>query len=92
MIPRSLEEWQAIRARGKSQYILRNGVLGRGLPLGVLCAVALEMALGHELPDALATAGFAGRLLLAVSVFSISGSLSARMTWNIHERRFSGKS
>jgi hypothetical protein len=86
------EEWKRIRERGQGAFMLRHGFLGRGLPLGVVTALVIELALGHELPDALATAGFAGRLLLAVGVFTLTGSLAARANWGLHERRFGGGS
>ena len=86
----SAEEWQAVRDKGLSNFVLRTGVLGRGLPLGVVVAVCIEVVIGHPIPEALATWGFVGRLLMAVGVFSISGSISARAYWRSYERRFGG--
>jgi hypothetical protein len=80
--------WEEVRARGLRAFVLRYGVLQRGVPLGVFVAVLLEIGLGHPLPDAFWTPAFAGRLLLGVVVFSLSGSISARMIWNATERRF----
>jgi hypothetical protein len=44
-------------------------VLRRGLPLGVVLAVVLELYLGGHFPEALRGAGFWGRLALCVGVF-----------------------
>jgi len=86
----SREEWQALESRGKPWFLLRYGVLGRGLPLGLLCAVAIEASLGGSFPEALRSAGFLGRFALAFLVFSASGSLTAHATWNLYARRFGG--
>jgi hypothetical protein len=84
------EDWRKIREGGKRAFLLRHGFLGRGLPLGVVTALVIELALGGELPDALTTASFAGRLALAVGIFTLTGSLAANANWNLHERRFGG--
>jgi hypothetical protein len=67
--------------------MLMRGVLGRGLPMALLVAVCIELYLGGEFPEALRTPGFLGRLLLGVVLFSASGMLTARMTWDMQERR-----
>lgn len=77
-----------MRERGEARFVLLRGVLGRGLPMGVLLAVAIELYLGGTLPESLGRAGFWGRLLLCVGVFSASGSLSAHAQWRLLERRF----
>lgn len=65
---------------------MTRGVLGRGLPMAILVAVGLELYLGGSFPEALRTSAFLGRLLLALVVFSASGSLTARLTWDAYER------
>jgi hypothetical protein len=80
-------EWQGVRARGKNAFLLRYGVVGRGLPLAVLCAVAIEGALGSPFPDVLWSAPFLLRFGLLVGVFSFSGCLRANLNWNLHEKR-----
>jgi hypothetical protein len=86
----SEEEWEKVEARGRGRYLLRYGVVGRGLPLGCVVAVVIEAALGHPLPDALGEPFFLRNLLLAVGVFSASGCVSALANWRIHQRRFGG--
>jgi len=82
------EEWDRVRARGKGAFLLKTAVLGRGLPMGVITAVAIQVYLGGRLPEAFLSWAFAGRLLLAVSVFSLSGCLAANASWSLHERRY----
>jgi hypothetical protein len=85
------DEWPSVRARGKTDFLLRYGFLGRGLPLGVLAAVAIEGWLGGEFPDALWSAPFLLRLLLSVAVLTLSGCIGANLNWNLHEKRFAGR-
>lgn len=87
---RSPEEWREVEARGKGWFLLRYGVLGRGLPLALLCAFALEASLGGSFPEALGSLRFLRTLALALAVFSASGCLTANATWNLYARRFGG--
>lgn len=89
-IVRTREEWAPLRARGRRWFLLRYGVLGRGLPLALLCAVAIEASLGSPFPDALRSQAFLGRLALAFAVFSLSGCITANATWNLYERKLGG--
>jgi hypothetical protein len=89
-IVRTREEWLPLRARGKRWFLLRYGVLGRGLPLAVICALAIEVSLRSPFPEALWSPAFLGRLALAFAVFSASGCLTANATWNLYERRLGG--
>jgi hypothetical protein len=87
-IVRSAAEWAPVRAAGKQWFLLRYGVLGRGLPLALLTASAIQLALGTPPDQWLRTRDFFVRLGLAFIVFSLSGSLTANATWNLYERRF----
>jgi hypothetical protein len=82
------DEWQNVRARGKTNFLIRYGFLGRGLPLGALVAVAIEAALGSPWPDALWGAPFLTRLVALVAVFSASGCVRANFQWNLYEKRY----
>lgn len=84
----SREDWGKVRAGGKRWFLLRNAVFARGVPMGIIVALVIEIYLGHPIPGALLEAPFLGRLLLAVGVFSLSSSLSALANWRYHERRF----
>lgn len=84
------EEWTHVRTRGKTDFMVRYGVLLRGLPLGALVAVAVEAALGTTFPDAFTSPPFLLRVVLFSAVFSVSGCIRASYTWTLHEKRFSG--
>jgi hypothetical protein len=81
------DEWARVRARGKADFLLRNGVLRRGVPLGAVVAVALEVALGSTFPEALWGPLFLLRFFLLSAVFSLSGCLRANVSWNLQEKR-----
>jgi hypothetical protein len=82
------EEWERIRARGQRHFVIRYGVIGRGLPMALICALGIELALGSRFPEALWSPAFVGRFAFALVVFSLGGALTARTTWRLYERRF----
>ena len=81
------EQWQEVRAKGKPSFLFRYGFLGRGLPLGTLAALAVEVVIGTPVPDALTSPSFVARLVACIAVFSLSGSIMANANWNLHEKR-----
>jgi hypothetical protein len=88
----SREEWAKVRTAGRARYLLRYGVIGRGIPMGVVVALLIELwDPSGAMPDALLETRFLWRLLLAVTVFSASGALSALANWGVHERRSAGE-
>lgn len=88
----SREDWAKIRTLGRGRYLFRYGVAGRGIPMGIVVALLIELwDPSGAMPDALLEARFLGRLLLAVAVFSASGCISALANWRVHERRFEDK-
>ena len=89
----SKEDWAKIEAAGRRSYLLRYGVVGRGLPMGCVIGLLIELIdPSGPMPDALGEPQFLWRLLLAVAVFSASGCLSALANWRAHQRRFGGGS
>jgi hypothetical protein len=86
------EEWAKLEAEGKGRYLLRYGVIGRGVPMGIVVALLIELwDPSGEMPGALLEPRFLARLLLAVTVFAASGCLSSLANWRVHARRFGGK-
>lgn len=81
------DEWREVRTKGKGAFLFRYGFLGRGLPLGLVAAIAIESVRGSPLPDALTTAPFFALLFFCVSVMTASGCFAAHFNWNLHERR-----
>ncbi len=86
----SAEEWAKVREEGRAPFLLRYGLLGRGLPLGVITAIAVDVFRGAQFPDLLQTGSFYGLLAFCVAVFTASGCLGANANWIVHERRHGG--
>jgi hypothetical protein len=85
----SREEWAKIRTLGPRRYLLRYGVVARGIPMGVVVALLIEFINpSGAMPESLLGPRFLWMLLLAVAVFSASGCISAWANWRVHERRF----
>jgi hypothetical protein len=81
-------EWERMRARGRRNFVVRYGVIRRGLPMALAVALALELYLGGRFPDALGAAGFWGRFALCAAVFGASGAITASATWSLYEKHF----
>lgn len=86
----SREEWERIRSRGRTRYLVAAGVLGRGLPMGVVVALAVEVLTGRPLPESLLSLRFVLTLLAGIALFSLSGCIRAATLWRLAERRFGG--
>jgi hypothetical protein len=91
VLARNAEEWARIRARGKPRFLLLRGVLTRGVPMALVCAIGIEIYLGNALPETMGSPAFLGRLALALIFFSLGGVLNAQMYWRLNERRFGGQ-
>ena len=90
MVVKDASEWERYRKHGKQGFVLRYGIFLRGIPMALVVAVGIELYLGGRFPAALGEPEFLGRLLLALVVFSVSGTFRAIMLWNLYERRFGG--
>lgn len=77
-----------MRSGGRTRYLLRQGVLRRGIPMALATALLIEAVQGTLGPDTLGSAGFQLRLLVAFVVFSLGGVLSAYAQWKMLEKRF----
>jgi hypothetical protein len=74
------ERWTAIRERGRDRYVLMDGVLRWGAPMGLATTVITHW-LGSPGP-------FLGRAAVALVVFSLGGVLYGRTMWSFHEQRY----
>ena len=87
---RNPQEWEPVRTAGKPWFLIRYGVLGRGLPLVLLCAVVDPVRARHAARGVAEVAGLLIRLGLFVVLFSFTGVMTANATWKLNERRFGG--
>lgn len=82
------EDWEVARRDGLPRFLLRQGVLMRGIPMALLTAILIQMAQGGLEPSAFLSASFHQRFLLALAVFSAGGAVSAYAHWKALEKRF----
>lgn len=83
-----IERWEKLRALGRTDFILRRGVLGWGIPaavITVLYKVVQEQGfvLSPHLTDNLRTA-----IVVAVLLFPTVGGLLGRWLWSTGEARY----
>ncbi len=84
------EQWERARAGGRTRYLWLAGVAQRGLPMGVVVAVAAEVLTDRAIPESFLSLRFAFTLVAGVTLFSLSGCIRAATQWRLAERRFGG--
>ena len=78
MLHSDLEKPAKFSNLSRSQYVLRFGVLGWGIPTAILFALIQSYRLG---PD-----GFLFQLIPALIIFPLGGILFGRLMWWLMER------
>lgn len=83
-----IERWERLRAMGRTDFILRRGVLGWGVPaaiITVLYKVVQEQGfvLSPHLTDSVRTA-----IVVALLLFPVGGGLLGRWLWSAGEARY----
>lgn len=83
-----IERWEKLRAMGRTDFILRRGVVGWGIPAAVftvLYKVIQEQGfvLSPHLTDSLRTA-----IVVALLLFPAGGGLLGRWLWSTGEARY----
>ena len=72
------EKWAKISKLGRTQYVLRYGVLGWGVPTAILFALIQSYRLGSD--------GFLFQLIPALIIFPLGGILFGRIMWRVMEK------
>jgi len=82
-------EWERIRARGLTRYLLVRGILLRGVPMAIAVILLLTGLRGGSLDRrALLAPDFLARVVVAVLLFSVGGMVSAYARWRSLDLRF----
>ena len=77
-VPPTLKKWDITRKLGKGRYVVRNGIIGWGIPVGVVVTL---FNIWHR--------GFSAlNLIVAVIIWPIAGFLVGLCTWAITEKRY----
>jgi hypothetical protein len=83
-----IERWEKYRAQGRTDFIVRRGVLGWGLPAALLTvAYKAFQEQGFVLPPHL-TDSLRDAIVLALLLFPIVGALFGRWLWTAGEARY----
>jgi hypothetical protein len=72
------ERWAKFSKLGRTQYVLRFGVLGWGIPTAILFALIQSYRRGSD--------GFLVQLIPALIIFPLGGILFGRLMWWMMER------
>jgi hypothetical protein len=84
---RLIARWERTRALGRTDFILRRGVLGWGLPAAILTIVyKVVQEQGFTAPQL--TSGLLTVIAVALVVFPLAGALFGRWLWTTSEQRY----
>ncbi len=83
------EEWEEIKAAGRTRYLLLFGVAGRGIPMAVIFLVVFLFLEGRSFDASLLRATDVWlRFGAAAILFSLGGIASSYARWRAMEMRF----
>jgi len=77
-IPESLEKWETTRKWGRARYVFFRGVLGWGVPAGVIVTGIEIWRSGYSLSN----------LVIAAIVWPVAGIFVGRINWRVAEERY----
>ncbi len=85
------EEWERIRAGGRTRYMLLWGVCGRGIPIALVLMVIFLALEGRSFDaELLRDTSLWIRFVLAAALFSVGGVVSSYNRWRQMEQRYGG--
>lgn len=81
--------WEKTRAQGKRAYILKNGMLYFGLPLGILSAFMNRFLENSYSFDGYFNGELLGEMIArGLFFFLITGPLFGLITWHLNEKNY----
>ena len=84
---RLIARWEKTRALGRTDFILRRGVFGWGIPAALLTIVyKVIQEQGFTAPQL--TVGLRTVIAVAVIIFPLAGALFGRWLWSTGEERY----
>lgn len=78
-------KWQKTRAKGKRNYIIFNGVIGWGIPTGVLFTLFTSLVNDKSITF---DQDFFRTMITSIVLFPIGGIFFGLWTWNWMERLY----
>lgn len=82
MYPQDTASWAKFSKLGRSQYVLRYGVLAWGVPVAVLFVLSQGFLQGWT------AAAF--QAVPALILFPVGGLFYGRIMWSLYERQYGG--
>ena len=81
MNPKHLARWREQRKQGRTQFVLRTGMLAYGLPMFALLTFILPLMRGRAIPSP---------LLIAISavLWTLGGAIFGVVLWAVNERNY----
>jgi hypothetical protein len=76
----NITKWEMTRAKGLKNFVLMNGVLGWGIPLGIFVALMHVLENGWQ--------KFGSDLMLSIAIYAVAGVFFGLATWAIAEWRY----
>jgi hypothetical protein len=73
------EQWAKFSKLGRTQYVLRYGVLGWGVPTAILFSLIDSYRFGWE--------GFLSQIVPALVIFPVGGIFFGRCMWRLLENK-----
>jgi hypothetical protein len=79
------QSWEQVRAKGRSQYVLREGLLRRGLPFGIMMTIFMLLVdyFSHSPIEPV------WKLAVRFAFYTLAfGLLMGSTSWSNHEKDF----
>jgi hypothetical protein len=84
-----IARWEKHRAKGRTDFIVRRGVVGWGLPAAVLTIIYKVVKEQGFVATPQLTQGLRTAIVLALIVFPLCGWIFGRWLWTTGEARYS---
>jgi hypothetical protein len=91
MNQQSTERWEEMRAKGKMNFIIHNGVLRWGLGAAILFAILKTYTDGGVGSITFHNTDFVQILIIALVIFPIGGYFWGNWVWNSYAKKYSRK-
>ncbi|KMK75072.1 hypothetical protein [Alkalihalobacillus pseudalcaliphilus] len=85
---RQKREWSEIREKGPIIYILKDGVLGWGIPTAILYFFFIRILDNGFAFSQYFSEGWVWELMMALIIFPLTGLLFGWLMWILGERKY----
>jgi hypothetical protein len=79
-MPKDIKKWETMRQKGKTKFILLNGVVAWGIPMFVIMTFVINRERARTKP--------AWLLLVSAVIWAIGGACFGLAIWTISEKKY----